>query len=77
MKDYKKFKILENIATKENFIFIIDDDVLIKLPTNFKISSVINITLKKLKVLGYKVKGYEYLSQKTGESVTCLFIKGV
>ena len=74
---YKKFKILENIKTKENFIFVIDDDVLIALPENFKISSVITVTLKKLKLLGYKVKGYEYLSQKTGLPVTELFIKGV
>lgn len=74
---YKKFKILENIKTKENFIFVIDDDVLIALPENFKISSVISITLKKLTSLGYKVKGYEYLSQKTGLPVTKLFIKGV
>lgn len=74
---YKKFKILENIITKENFIFVIDDDVLIALPENFKISSVIIVTLKRLKSLGYKVKGYEYLSQKTGLPVIELFIKEV
>lgn len=73
---YKKCKILKNVITKENFIFIIDDDVLIQLPNDFKISSVINVTLKKLKKLGYKVKGCEYLSQKTGLPVTDLFIKG-
>lgn len=74
MKTYEVFKILENIETKEKFIFIIDKDILIALPNDFKISLEVKPTLKRLKSLGYTVKGSRYLSQLNGLVETELFI---
>lgn len=74
MKTYENFKILENIETKEKFIFIINKDILIALPNDFKISLDVAPTLKRLKQLGYIVKGNRYLSQLDGLVKTDLYI---
>lgn len=74
MEKYEAFKILENIETKEKFIFIINKDILIELPNDFKISLDAKLTLQRLKRLGYIVKGNRYLSQLNGLVKTELFI---
>ena len=79
MEKYEAFKILENIETKEKFIFIIiiiiiNKDILIELPNDFKMSLEVKPTLQRLKNLGYIVKGSRYLSQLNGLVKTELFI---
>ena len=80
-KQYKPCKIVTD-NNKNKFIYIVENgnelplshDGLIALPASFKVSLYVEPTVKQLRKLGYTVKGSRFLSQKTGNVVTELFI---
>jgi hypothetical protein len=79
--EYKSFKIVSD-NQGNRFIYIVANgnempvsyDGLIPLPKSFTITLYVEPILKQLKKLGFKVRGDRYLSQKTGEMQTDLFI---
>jgi hypothetical protein len=81
-KDYKPCKIVSDKTTGNKYIYLIADDKsmpdtldgLIALPDSFKVTLYVEPILKQLKKLGYTVKGRRFLSQKTGDVETELFI---
>jgi hypothetical protein len=78
---YQPFKIVSD-NKGDKFIYIVTDgnempvsyDGLIPLPASFNVTLYVEPIIKQLKKLGFKVKGDRYLSQRTGEMQTDLFI---
>ena len=79
---YKPCKIVSDKTTGKQYIYLITDNKplpdtlngLIALPDTFKVTLYVEPMLKQLKKLGYAVKGERFLSQKTGNVETELFI---
>jgi hypothetical protein len=81
-KHWKSFTIITDKRTNLRYIYfavpgeIFPDSIdgLIQLPTTFKITLYVEPILKQLKALGYTVKGERFLSQKTGNMETNLYM---
>ena len=78
----KQCKIVSDKNTGTKYLYIVENgldmpvshDGLIPLPADFKVTLYVEPIVKQLKKLGFKVKGNRFLSQKTGEVETELFI---
>lgn len=78
---YQLFKIVSD-NHGNRFIYIVANgnempvsyDGLIPLPKSFTVTLYVEPIIKQLKKLGFKVRGDRYLSQRTGEMQTDLFI---
>jgi hypothetical protein len=81
-KHWKSFTIITDKRTNLHYIyFLVNDklfpdsiDGLVQLPETFKITLYVEPILKQLKKLGYTVKGERFLSQKTGNVETNLYM---
>lgn len=81
-KHWKPFTIIIDKRTNLSYIYFAVDDKLfpdsidgsIQLPETFKITLSVEPILKQLKALGYTVKGERFLSQRTGNMETNLYM---
>lgn len=82
-KHWKPFTIITDKRTNLHYIYFAVDDKLsyrftkdssIQLPEGFKITLYVEPILKQLKALGYTVKGERFLSQRTGNMETNLYM---
>jgi hypothetical protein len=81
-KHWKSFTIITDKHTNFRYIYFpVNDklfpdsiDGLVQLPETFKITLYVEPILKQLKKLGYTVKGERFLSQKTGNVETNLYM---
>jgi hypothetical protein len=82
-KHWKLFTIITDKRTNLSYIYFAVDDKLsysytidgsIQLPETFKVTLYVEPILKQLKALGYTVKGERFLSQRTGNMETNLYM---